>query len=228
MERMHQIFQTSLLMSIFAFPQFSQFNITKQDMDAFYAWFNGPTIANRDPSPPVHVLITAERNAWREILKLMYDGQDLKSALNQVKQDLLFWQREVYEKIPRHTFQIRRQGKGLRKGDFVKSYPRKLTGSFPKGGQGKGRKGSKGGKAPRKGERNNKGKGKGDKGKQTSWPQNWATTNPKGVAFCRNHHMHGNCGGQCGRSHNCPVLKQDGWICNAPPESHSPHQCPNL
>ena len=229
MERMHQVFQTSLLMSVFAFPQFPQFNISKQDLDSFYSWFNGPSIASRDPAPPVQVLISAERNVWREVLKLMYEGQDLKTALNTIRQDLLFWQREVYEKIPRQSSPFQRNNRGLRRMEWTRPYPRKPTGSFQKGGKGsKGKKGSKGVKGNRKGDRTDKGKGKGDKGKQSSWPPTWATTNPKGLPYCRNYHLQGNCGGQCGRSHNCPVLKHDGWVCNAPPESHAPHSCPNL
>jgi hypothetical protein len=120
LERMHQVFQTSLLMCLFAFPQFQQFNIGKQDMDSWYSWFHGPAMASRDPAPPVYVLIQAERNAWREILRLMYEGQDLKTAMQAVKSDLLFWQREVYEKIqPRNSSRLNtRPPKGSHKGTY--------------------------------------------------------------------------------------------------------------
>jgi hypothetical protein len=223
LERMHQVFQTSLLMCLFAFPQFQQFNVSKQDMDSWYSWFHGPAMASRDPMPPVYVLIQAERNAWREILRLMYEGQDLKSSMQQVKSDLLFWQREVYEKIqsrPPTRTQTRSQ-KGSQKGNQrfqQRQFQQRQTVS-PYAGQ-------KGGKPTKKG----RGKGKTDKGKgkgKGQWPQGWATANPKGVAFCKNYHLSGNCQGQCGRSRNCPVMKKDGWICNAAPESHSASECPN-
>jgi hypothetical protein len=225
LERMHNVFQTSLLMCIFAFPQFQQFNITKQDMDSWYSWFHGPSMANRDPMPPAHVLLQAERNAWREILKLMYEGQDLKTAMSDVKKDLLFWQREVYEKLQRSSSKGSKPTKGNYKGGGKRSYstpqfqPRPTV--SPMGTS----------NSPRKGVRTSKGKpkgkGKGKKGKPTQWPSGWATTNPKGVAFCRNYHLTGSCSGQCGRSHNCPVMKKDGWICNAAPESHGPSSCPH-
>ena len=224
LERMHQVFQVSLLMCLFAFPQFQQFNITKQDMDAFYTWFHGPAMANREPMPPVYVLLQAERNAWREILRLMYEGQDLKTSMQQVRSDLLFWQREVYEKIqsrPQQKGAVRSQ-KGSQKGDrrrpqFNQYHQQRPTGSSYAG--------AKGGKTSRKGKGKGKDKGKG-KGKQ-QWPSGWAATNPKGIAFCRNYHLTGGCQGQCGRSHNCPVMKKDGWICNAAPEAHPPSDCPH-
>jgi hypothetical protein len=221
LERMHQVFQTSLLMCLFAFPQFQQFNIGKQDMDSWYSWFHGPAMASRDPAPPVYVLIQAERNAWREILRLMYEGQDLKTATQAVKSDLLFWQREVYEKIqPRSSPRLttrppKGSHKGTHKGNQRQLQQRPTVSPYanPKGG--KSRKG--------RGKGKDKGKGKG----KNQWPQGWATTNPKGVAFCKNYHLKGECQGQCGRSHNCPVMKKDGWICNAAPEAHTPSECPN-
>ena len=53
------------------------------------------------------------------------------------------------------------------------------------------------------------------------WPDHWAFKNPKGVAYCRDHHLHNKCSGSCGRSHNCPVRK-DGWVCDAPPATGMP------
>ena len=69
-----------------------------------------------------------------------------------------------------------------------------------------------------------KGKGQGDKGgkgkgktksKPSDWPSNWAFKNPKGVPFCRDYFIKKSCQGQCGRSHNCPVVNSAGWVCNA-------------
>ena len=34
------------------------------------------------------------------------------------------------------------------------------------------------------------------------------------------------CQGQCGRSHNCPVVNAEGWVCNAGPKEHKPENCP--
>ena len=41
--------------------QFPQFDLTKEDMDAFYDWFYGPKVAGRRPSPSDQTLLYAER-----------------------------------------------------------------------------------------------------------------------------------------------------------------------
>ena len=41
----------------------------------------------------------SERNAWRKIHEKMHEGDTLKAAMLSVRQDTLFWTREVYEKI---------------------------------------------------------------------------------------------------------------------------------
>ena len=64
------------------------------------------------------------------------------------------------------------------------------------------------------------------KGRHSDWPANWAKVSPKGVQYCRDHFLKKKCPGNCGRSHNCPVLK-NGWVCNAAPSEHSPEQCPH-
>ena len=64
------------------------------------------------------------------------------------------------------------------------------------------------------------------KGKDSEWPAIWAKVSPKGVQYCRNHFMKKKCPGNCGRSHNCPMLK-NGWACNAAPSEHTPDQCPH-
>ena len=51
LERLHLVFRNTLLMCMAAFPQFPQFDLTKEDMDAFYDWFYGPKVAGRRPSP---------------------------------------------------------------------------------------------------------------------------------------------------------------------------------
>ena len=38
LERLHLVFRNTLLMCLAAFPQFPQFNLTKEDLDSFYDW----------------------------------------------------------------------------------------------------------------------------------------------------------------------------------------------
>ena len=66
LERMHMVFQNNLLMCALAFPQFQQFDITKSDLDEWYDWFYGPSIAGRRPPPSEFTLLWSERNAWNE------------------------------------------------------------------------------------------------------------------------------------------------------------------
>ena len=227
MERMHMVFRTNLLMCTMAFPQFAQFNLTKDDLDAFYQWFEGPSISSREPAPSVQVLVHAERNAWREILKHMYAGAYLKEAINKVQADLLFWQREVYERIPSKQSGYQAD----RVADRSHAYNKKGKGGYesPRDkGKGKGYKGKSKTSYKANPAKGKKGGNKGGKSPKQTWPSKWATTNPKGVAYCRNYHLNGTCNGSCGRSHNCPVIKKDNWICNAPPDQHGPSNCPHL
>lgn len=216
LERMQKVFMTNLLMCIYAFPQFSQLEVSKKELEDFYNWLNGPSIGARTPQPSVYTIMMAERNAWREIARKMHLGQTLSTALADMRSDLLFWQREVYEKLepkgkgkgPQQQFRQPIKGGG-------KSYPPRFQSQ--KGKPFKGQKGRKG----------KKGDGKGKKGGKMPGNPNWAKENPKGVPYCMNFHLKGQCQGNCGRSHNCPVMK-DGWVCNAPPEQHSPQNCPYL
>ena len=230
LEKMHLVFRTNLMMCTGAFTQFRQFDATTSDLSSFYNWFYGPDIAGRSPPPPVAVLMLAERSAWREISRSMQLGSTLTEALAKIQMASLFWQREVYEKMQRHLPLVNERsrqwtdqysfGKGKGKpSQFFGSKGRergdKGKGKFQKGDYNKGRLQ----KGP------SKGKPKG--GKSDQWPSNWARKSPKGMEFCIQHHMKGQCQGNCNRSHNCPVLK-DGWVCMAPPEKHHPSQCPNL
>eukprot|EP00434_Breviolum_minutum_P002202 symbB.v1.2.001939.t1/scaffold55.1/size374282/21 len=47
LERLHLVFRNTLLMCLAAFPQFPQFNLTKEDLDSFYDWFYGPELNRR-------------------------------------------------------------------------------------------------------------------------------------------------------------------------------------
>ena len=105
--------------------------------------------------------------------------------MKEVKQDLLFWQREVYERV-RHL------GKGntmrARVPTVVKARVARRVGfgnpSLPSSGPR-----MKGGKQQQKG-------GKDPPG----WPSNWARNNFKGIQFCRDYHVKKSCPGNCGRS----------------------------
>ena len=138
---------------------------------------------------------------------MVYKGETLKSALETLRKDYLFWQREVYERI----YHNKGGGKGKLSKSKGQGYrapywspeswkqiqdQKQWTGQQSGKGKGKGKKGAKdGGKAPK------------------DWPQGWATQNPRGVQVCGDFHIRKNCKGNCGRSHNCPVTK-DGWTCN--------------
>ena len=211
LERLHLVFRNTLLMCMAAFPQFPQFDLTKEDMDAFYDWFYGPKVAGRRPSPSDQTLLYAERNAWREMHELMHSGLTLKQAMKEVKEDSLFWMREVYERV------IQQNSKGRDKG----------SGKTKKGKWGPPIRQPQWEKPSGKGKSKDKGKGKGAKSKSSDWPSHWAFKNPKGVPFCRDFHLKNQCQGQCGRSHNCPVMNSQGWVCNASFKDHSPDKCPN-
>jgi hypothetical protein len=68
------VFRTSLLMCMGIFPQFKQFDASKDDMDSFYKFLYGPDIASKSPAPTLRVLMITERKAWREIALLFHLG----------------------------------------------------------------------------------------------------------------------------------------------------------
>ena len=70
----------------------------------------------------------------------------------------------------------------------------------------------------RTGPTRSKPKGKGGKGKSPNspsvpWPDHWAFKNPKGVAYCRDHHLHNKCSGSCGRSTTARSGRMGGCVC---------------
>ena len=75
-------------MCLLAFPQFTQFDVSKHDLDDWYDWFWAPP-------PSEKTLLYAERNAWRSIHNLVFEGKSLKEAMLEVRSDALFWTREV-------------------------------------------------------------------------------------------------------------------------------------
>ena len=176
----------------------------------------------RKISPPTETtLMYAERNAWRKIHDLVHGGESLAAAMKNIKTDLLFWTREVYERVTKaaakgHTA----KGKGK-----TKNTPRPALSVYqpqwekPRKGDQKGSPPKGGGKTQSKGQ---KGKTKG----KPDWPAHWAFRSPKQVSYCRDFHLYKTCEGQCGRSHNCPV-RVNGWICDAPPSQRSAAECPH-
>eukprot|EP00435_Cladocopium_sp_Y103_P069921 s192_g34.t1 len=98
LERMHMVFRTTLLMCLASVPQFGNLALTKRELDDWYDWFYGEDIAGRHPAPSEAILLYAERNAWCRIHDLVHGGESLSQALKTIRQDLLFWTREVYER----------------------------------------------------------------------------------------------------------------------------------
>ena len=116
LERMHMVFRTTLLMCTASAPQFANLCITKEELDAWYTWFYGEDIAGRSPPPSEAILLYAERNAWRKIHDMVHGGTTLSEALRTIKLDLLFWTREVYERVNKQTVKtIQTKGKGKTK-----------------------------------------------------------------------------------------------------------------
>ena len=153
LERMHMVFRNNLLMCTSAFPQFQQFDITKSDLDEWYDWFYGPSIAGRRPPPSEFTLLWSERNAWRQIYQLMADGSTLKTAMKTIKEDQLFWTREVYERVLFQQLRTPRDPKGKGKGKDKGKKGGKTKGVYqdhlktnPGKGNGKNDKASKGGR----------------------------------------------------------------------------------
>ena len=91
-----------------------------------------------------NVLAIAERNAWRKIHEKMHEGNTLKAAMLSVRQDTLFWTREVYEKIK--TFS---RGRPSTRTSMDYAPPQKGKNKSKGKGKSKGKPGNKGkGKPP--------------------------------------------------------------------------------
>ena len=229
---MQMVFRNTLLMCIKAFPQFPQFDVTKSDLDSWYDWYWGKDIAGRSPPPSDLTILLSERNAWREIHNSMFEGKTLKEAMTDVRNDTLFWQREVYERMLRSSLsRPKGKGQGDPKGGKAKSWQKGAKTRYTpvytliyQPQWDKSHKGA-GGKGAGKTKKGSKGKGKSKEGQ--NWPKHWAKLCPRGLAFCVEFHVKRTCPGQCGRSHNCPV-QQGTWVCNAQASDHTPENCPLL
>ena len=206
LERMHAVFRNTLLMCVLSFPQFGQFDITREDLESWYEWFYGEDIGGRFPPPEDHVLAIAERNAWWKIHEQMHEGSTLKAAMLSVRQDTLFWTREVYEKI--RTFS---RGRPQTRSSMDYAPPQKGKNKSKGKGKSRGKPGSKGkGKPPQPNNQASRGSNK------------QAATDPKGNQFCNNW-MRGRCPGNCGRTHKCNLILATGRICLG---DHLPQDCP--
>ena len=104
--RMLSIWQTSLLMAIYSAPQSTNLQIDKSVLDDLYKWIDGPDLARRQDSPPSLITImNTEREMWRRICIDIHKGATLHDAIKTMRMDLLFWQREVYDKKQPQTTQ---------------------------------------------------------------------------------------------------------------------------
>ncbi|CAE8737486.1 unnamed protein product, partial [Polarella glacialis] len=220
------VFQTNLLiMCVWAFPNNRLFDLEKSDMDAFYKFLLGDEIAKRSPAPELKVLMHAERAAWRKVALHMHEGLSLKTSLDKVMSNSLFWTREVYEKVESGP-----KGKGKDKGKAKAAwlakngkqewYPNYEAVKEEGKGKGKGKAKAEAAAAARARSRTpTPGPAAAGGGK---WPAEWAEANAKGQQFCKNFHLR-SCAIKCGRSHNCPVYKTDGTVCND--GRHRPTKC---
>ena len=85
------IFKNTLLMVQWQFTQNPNFDLEKDDLDKFYEFILGRSIAGRNPPPNLWNLIHTERNAWKEINISMRDGDTAKAAVKKCWDNHLFW-----------------------------------------------------------------------------------------------------------------------------------------
>ena len=208
-------------------PNNRLFDLEKSDMDSFYKFLLGDEIAKRSPAPELKVLMHAERAAWRKVALHMHEGLSLKTSLDKVMSNGLFWTREVYEKVESGP-----KGKGKDKGKAKAAwlakngkqewYPNYEAVKEEGKGKGKGKAKAEAAAAARARSRTpTPGPAAAGGGK---WPAVWAEANAQGQQFCKNFHLR-SCAIKCGRSHNCPVYKTDGTVCND--GRHHPTKCPH-
>ena len=90
------IFRWTLLMALSAFPEHSTIQITKKQLDDYYEWLYGPSIAQRQNNPPtVYKLRWAERQAWSAITDILWEerhkGTTLAQAITTIQGRTLWW-----------------------------------------------------------------------------------------------------------------------------------------
>ena len=187
------VFRTSLLMCIHANSQHTLLAITKQELDSFYDWLEGPEFGNHPTHRvPLTKLRAAEREAWRRICLKVHERMSLRSALEAVRRDYLFWT-PILMGDPGAGFSATGEPRGKGKGS--------------RWGRGKGRGGkpakSRGKSKGQETWQRPQGKAKGKWAKQDSWNRE----------FCWAYNK-GSCRGGCNRSHRCCKTLRSGWPCN--------------
>jgi hypothetical protein len=232
-----------------AFRSDPKLDLRKEHFDEIEAYLFGEYILNRSPEPPVKLLRDVERQLWRQAhIEMKKNGKTMAEAIKSIMTNNMFWHTHFLEHLPntrskgagkaggeiarRHPFKRQRgawkaqtqphnankpyKGKGKGK----RNYKGKGKGKY--GGKGKGKYGGKaknGGKDKFKGKASNK-----TKDKKPRW---MATRDPNDKLYCMNFHLRTCKEGQnCWRSHNCNVLKPDGYPCNS--RDHTVMNCPHL
>eukprot|EP00971_Amphidinium_carterae_P263829 5234385-Amphidinium_carterae.1 len=190
------VWRTSLLMSLVSHPHHAHLQIEMSDLEKLYGFLDGPEISRRSPAPSLHVMMRAERAAWRRISILLHEGQNLPSAIQQIRTDSLFWVREVYEHIRTPS-------------SSMQPIPPTKRQRMPTPQLASPGKGSSKGKS---------------KQKPLLDMSRWGTHDSSGLEICRNYHF-GICKvpEKCRRSHLCPILKPDGTTCSG---HHTAVTCP--
>ncbi|CAE7766703.1 Rbm17 [Symbiodinium sp. CCMP2592] len=223
-KRVLMIWRTSLLMVVATCTGPSCIHLTKADLDDFYNFLFGDTIMGREPAPSLGVLMTAERKVWRQVALNMAKDETLTitAALKEIQNNSRFWSMEIDEFCFRRHHTVQPKG--------------------PRKGKGKGKDKDKGKVWQQwdywKGKGKKPGKSKG-KSKKEDWRwatrseeaadhpppppatfartkashQEWAPKGSDGKEFCKKYHAFNRCPGDCGRSHNCPVILPDGKVC---------------
>lgn len=226
------IHRTTFLMCMYSTTHHPNVRIEKKDLDDYYDFIMGKAILQRKPPPTLRTLIISERKAWQTIRNKVHTGTKLKDALIEMRQDSLFWQREVYEYVrakatptqPTRNQQYRTAYNSYQRRTQTTGKGKYGNNSKGKGynnnkGKGKGkyppRTYTKGGKSKGKGKQNKGNTGKNNTSPTSSTPR-WANADPNNKAYCMNYFMRKNCPGGCNRSHNCPAIGPNGIVCNQP------------
>ena len=240
-DRFFDFWQTLLLMCIAPYRNLTPFaDFKKEDLDNFYTWLHGKSVAGYTPEPSPGQLLWFERQCWSEVEILMCDNTvTLKKALFEVQHNPCLLISDLYDKVKASNYgggggggdgsqsRGRTRSRGTRgqkrnnnSQEKEKSQGRGAKGE-KKGGRGKGNGSQSRGKGDKKG-------GKAGKGLLSQWKDNWAKEDPKGTPYCLDFHVKGNCprGQACPYSHKCPVMSKSGYVCDK--MGHTKEACKQL
>ena len=226
------LFRDTLLMCVWHYSSFKQFDVELADLDRLYDFILGRDMARSSPSPSLNTLQLAERAAWRRIAADTFRLKSLKQAVVELTSNPHFWQKEVFAKTQSspQPSSWRQQTVSWRTRSHQPPWQQAKqedTPARPSKGKGKGK--SKGLGKDKGKYRKISSKGSDQSNTQLQpqgkkWPENWAQKSPKGTEYCRNYLLHNNCKDKnCGRSHNCPRILKTGWTCNQ--SGHHPDKC---